>query len=80
MLPETKHKFITRAGVELAVVYKFYPAVSGIREKGTGVPLEPDSPAEITIIQIWIERTDVTHLLEDFHDDIAEELLTGEVL
>jgi len=58
-------------GVPLTVRYDYRAAEHGRRERGTGVPLEPDYPAEADVEAVFAGNVNITNLLsEDLLDTI----------
>jgi hypothetical protein len=57
-------------GEEIEVSGCYYKACRGMRERGTGLQLEPDEPASIEIESIMYKGIDVVNLLESAFIDI----------
>lgn len=65
---------------EATVDYTYYPPCRGARERGTGVPLEPDDPAVVEINSIKIDDIpyDLPEQVEEaIRDTILEEIKDG---
>jgi hypothetical protein len=63
---------------EIKVDYTFYPKVFGSREEGTGMPLEPDEPAQVEINKIEMDfgdQWDIIRLPESVMNDLEEEII-----
>lgn len=62
---------ITLRGVPLTVRYTYSGPEYGRRERGTGVPLEPDWPAEAEVECVLAGGVDITALL---HEDLLDQI------
>lgn len=71
-MPETTTVEIV--GYSFLTTYEFTPPERGAREKGTGVPLEPDYPASIEILTVCPQdsKIDILELLEQRVIDAIE--------
>jgi len=58
--------------VVVLVEYKYYAGCRGAREDGTGLQLEPDSPAEIEILSVKDENDEDYELTEDEAQEVIE--------
>ena len=61
-------------GVPIKFTGTYYPASKGMRERGTGIPLEPDEPATFEVDQIWIGDVEVSALLNQWADGVVNKL------
>jgi len=61
-------------GLECTVEYEYHRAWRGARERGTGVPLEPDEPESVEILSIHTAE-DIFELFEDVMEDIEVQVL-----
>lgn len=61
-------------GVPIKFTGAYYPASKGMRERGTGIPLEPDEPATFEVDQIWIGDVEVSALLNQWADGVVNKL------
>lgn len=65
------------SGVEVTVEYDYDPPCRGARERGTGMQLEPDYDASVSVISICIGDQDITDIVgSKFTDEVAEEVMT----
>jgi len=76
------HHDTTIQGIPCSVEVEYSPAIKGMREKGTGLPLEPDEPESYEIIQVFDRKGYKAKWLEDKITDedverINEELKYG---
>ena len=62
----TKTTRITHDGVSLEVEYEYTLAERGARERGTGVPLEPDYPACVEEIVSVTSCENVVDLMDEY--------------
>ena len=66
-------------GVELLVYYEYDAEQRGAREPLTGLQLEPDYPASVTILYAYVRDVDVLPLLPfTLIDELEGRLLRGE--
>lgn len=62
--------------VELSIRYRYYHPTKGACERGTGVPLEPDDPGEIEILEAFDEVGNPASSFIPNWDEVKEELET----
>lgn len=63
-------------GVQLLLYFEFEPACEGSREPMTGLKLEPDYPATVTILHVYVRNVDIMPLLPfKLIDELERELL-----
>lgn len=83
-LPPPLPKGLRRAdmeheGVDLLIYYDFMPEQLGSTEPLTGLKLEPDYPASVTILHAYVRDVDVLPLLPfTLIDALEAQLLKGE--
>lgn len=61
-------------GVPIKFTGTYYPASKGMRERGTGIPQEPDEPATFEVDEIWIGDVEVSALLNQWADGVVNKL------
>ena len=52
-------------GIEIECVLEYTPASIGARERGTGIPLEPDYPAFTELLEARVADVNILPLLRD---------------
>ena len=79
-LPKGLHSAdMEHEGVELLVYYEYDAEQRGAREPLTGLQLEPDYPASVTILYAYVRDVDVLPLLPfTLIDELEGRLLRGE--
>lgn len=69
---------LTYEGVSLLCYFEYTPAGEGLREPLTGLQLEPDYPASVTLTHAHVRDVNVLPLLSfDVVDQLERELLEG---
>lgn len=69
---------LTYEGVSLLCYFEYTPAGEGLREPLTGLQLEPDYPASVTLTHVHARDVNVLPLLSfDVVDQLERELLEG---
>jgi hypothetical protein len=69
-------KTVEREGIELECHFEYTPEERGAREPLTGMQLEPDEPASVTLTHAYAGAVDILPLLSfEMIDDIEGELL-----
>jgi hypothetical protein len=67
---------VVHYGVELECHFEYEPEVRGAREPLTGMQLEPDYAATLTLVAAYVGAVDIMPLLSiDTIDDIEKELM-----
>ena len=79
-LPKGLHSAdMEHEGVDLLVYYDFMPEQLGSTEPLTGLKLEPDYPASVTILHAYVRDVDILPLLPfTLIDELEGRLLRGE--
>lgn len=54
---------LTYEGVSLLCYFEYTPAGEGLREPMSGLKLEPDYPARVTIVNVYVRDVDIMPLL-----------------
>lgn len=57
------------------VEYTYHPACRGERERGTGLPLEPDEPEHIEIESVTDQFGNTIELSNDEYAELEEDIL-----
>lgn len=69
-------KTVEREGIELECHFEYEPEVRGAREPLTGMQLEPDQPATLTLVHAYVGAVDILPLLSfEVVDEIERELM-----
>ena len=67
--------------IPITITYMYSPGSSGLRERGSGLPLEPDEPASVEILHITTPqgerlRADLATELKKHTPELEQEILT----
>lgn len=66
-------------GVQLLLYFEYEPPEVGSREPMSGLKLEPDYPASVTILHVYVRDVDIMPLLPfKLIDQLERDLLTEE--
>lgn len=76
-VPQGMHSAWTEyEGVQLLLYFEYEPPEVGSREPMTGLKLEPDYPASVTIVHVYVRDIDIASLLPfSLIDTLETELL-----
>lgn len=79
-VPQGLHSaWLAWEGVQLLCYFEFEPKEVGSREPISGLKLEPDYPASVTIVNVYVRDIDIMPLLPvDTIDSLEYELLQGD--
>lgn len=69
-------KWTEHEGVQLLLHFEYEPASEGSREPMSGMKLEPDYPASVTIVKVYVRDVDILPLLSvNVIDQLEHDLL-----
>jgi len=72
--------WLEREGVQLLCYFEFEPEEIGAREPISGMKLEPDYPASVTVVNVYVRDVDILPMLpHEMVDDLEGEILDNDV-
>jgi hypothetical protein len=79
-LPMGLHStWLDHKGVQLLCYFEFEPEEIGSREPISGMKLEPDYPASVTLVNVYVRDVDIMPMLpHELIDDLECKILQGD--